>query len=1253
MSAILSDTDESDEQERTPYSILDDRREKLSVKNSFLSRPRQKFLPEGCVRDLVTRDSVITVLGWEDGRLTDSQSVLLSWILDEGRKVFLVHLYQEIGRYNIHHLHMSLSGFKKVNMTDEALLGAEESSLRRYFLSKWGWSRSKLGQLRDNTLWQFYAPVFRAGQVDYDFDAETIFPFTESVEEQRYGAFSVVHKVIIHDAHQDHGFSEVAIKEIILNRAADTIHAAEEEWDIEARNLREMNGLNHAHTVKCLATIRRGQERYFMFPWADGGSLADFFKMTESQEPNEKILDQILQQLRGLADALRHMHDFQESESSDLPEPAVEIELNGQPIAPGQESFRHGDLKPENILRFLRRDEEDSPTNVGTLKLCDMGLAKRHHVGTHYRKSPTSTKYGTRRYEAPDVVTELSRSRQYDIWSMGCITFELIIWTLYGNKKVQEFYKEMDRNSDEQNPYYEASIDGQGRKVKLHPTVRRWIEHLEKHEPECRPDAATAASELLKIVKTKLLVVDLPPHRPSKLGGQIIPGSHFEPPDAGEGRRYYRATAQAFWEALEAIDGQLKLKRISYVLTSTSRQSVLTPDHSSEPRLGMSLRQWRVVDASRRRVDYALRPQADWVFPVDNEFAAQVVRKLGEQVLVPQPNEPATLCQQCGKKNFFRAGYTDTFDRKNLYKRQMDCHLCRLLLDMHRHRSVNRVRLVRTNSMLHTPGCSSTPLLSFVRSPDNEARPNFRPIQVGFPQLPQPGSEVYFALLRLWLEDCDDRHSQCRTSNDLPLPTRLLDIGTTKESKVRLIETRENPPEERRYVALSHPWGDRETHPPFSTLKSSPGRDVASFKQEIPWGQIPATFKDAIITTRGLGIRYLWIDSLCIIQGSDGDFNQESRNMGNVFGGAYCVLAASRATGQHDGFLGKIGHREYLPIKSEGDKTFYICKTIDDFNQHVLEGHLNKRGWVLQERALARRTIYFTEKQTYFECGNGIRCQTLTRMRNEKASFLGDPNFPTKAMKENRGYRIELFQQLYRDYTRLGLTQVWDRPVAVQGLENRLLEAFGCGGKYGIFNDEYGTSNGEPNIGFFHRSLLWRRGKDQPWPPGLMRITFPPERRQTVPTWSWMGYSGGIDYLDVPFNEVIWEKQDISPIMLPEHLDESSPSSVRAQGMGSELRVTVRRFYTSRLEKRELVYDAAGSHCKDGEEYAKGECVVVAKTKDGVVDQQKRYYVLLVQATDLGPVKGESIFERVGVGYMPGTSIIDLDSNAGEKALLG
>jgi hypothetical protein len=140
-------------------------------------------------------------------------------------------------------------------------------------------------------------------------------------------------------------------------------------------------------------------------------------------------------------------------------------------------------------------------------------------------------------------------------------------------------------------------------------------------------------------------------------------------------------------------------------------------------------------------------------------------------------------------------------------------------------------------------------------------------------------------------------------------------------------------------------------------------------------------FQHAVVATRELGLEYLWIDSLCIIQGPDGDFDAEAKRMEDVFSSAFCVIAASSAHGQNDGFLDRqVRHPGCLTFEQRGMPPIYVSRFIDDFSTDVLQAPLSQRGWVLQERVLARRTFYFTERQTYWECGRGVRCETLTRM---------------------------------------------------------------------------------------------------------------------------------------------------------------------------------------------------------------------------------------------------------------------------------
>ena len=206
------------------------------------------------------------------------------------------------------------------------------------------------------------------------------------------------------------------------------------------------------------------------------------------------------------------------------------------------------------------------------------------------------------------------------------------------------------------------------------------------------------------------------------------------------------------------------------------------------------------------------------------------------------------------------------------------------------------------------------------------------------------------------------------------IPTRLIDVGDTNNEKVHLWESGNQDTVE--WIALSHQWGPL---PHYSTRRENLADHIAGIKLEY----LPATFKDAVLVTRALGCRYLWIDSLCIIQGNGGDFQHEAKHMEVYYSGAYCVIAASCASGHYAGFLRERKKRDYVALRRDvdGSAHFYICETIDNFKSDVLEGALNRRGWVLQEHALARRTIFFSESQTYWECGHGVRCETLTKLK--------------------------------------------------------------------------------------------------------------------------------------------------------------------------------------------------------------------------------------------------------------------------------
>lgn len=280
--------------------------------------------------------------------------------------------------------------------------------------------------------------------------------------------------------------------------------------------------------------------------------------------------------------------------------------------------------------------------------------------------------------------------------------------------------------------------------------------------------------------------------------------------------------------------------------------------------------------------------------------------------------------------------------------------------------------------------------------------------------------------MREWLRVCDNHKDHkkygCHSDSNSVLPTRVLDVKRRTFTKsIRLYISKNKEIGE--YIALSHCWGDfkPEDRTKFCTFK----QNIKQRRKSIDIDELPKTFRDAIRVTRGLGKRYLWIDSLCIVQDDPVDWEREAKTMEVVYSMAYCTIAATSAKNSLEGFLRPPRQREFVkisppvrPASTENDhfrrymrninrthwvtvdgmgnvideqeesdsepeeplSTLYICEHIDDFTRDVEESILNSRGWVLQERALSRRTLHFSDSQTYWECGIGVHCETLTLM---------------------------------------------------------------------------------------------------------------------------------------------------------------------------------------------------------------------------------------------------------------------------------
>lgn len=228
------------------------------------------------------------------------------------------------------------------------------------------------------------------------------------------------------------------------------------------------------------------------------------------------------------------------------------------------------------------------------------------------------------------------------------------------------------------------------------------------------------------------------------------------------------------------------------------------------------------------------------------------------------------------------------------------------------------------------------------------------------------------------------------------------------------------------------------------------------------------------------------------------------------------------------------------------------------------------------------------------------------------AEFLGDPDFPSHLYQTERGEKILRIQKLYKDYSRLGFTQPYDRPVAIDGLQQKLFQTILVEGGFGVIDDK-------EHPGWLCRSLLWAR---DPLVPTLTRIAFPHDcATSIVPSWSWMAFDGGIDYLHPDFGGFDWEP--LQPPCWP--IENNDPSNISMIATAWEYDLEA-----AGPGEGEVVFDIPGAP-----KPAKRICVVLGKAKGSLLPDSRKHWVLVIAPTARRR-KGSLVYERIGAGYMPG-----------------
>ncbi|KAI9657706.1 MAG: hypothetical protein M1821_002882 [Bathelium mastoideum] len=370
--------------------------------------------------------------------------------------------------------------------------------------------------------------------------------------------------------------------------------------------------------------------------------------------------------------------------------------------------------------------------------------------------------------------------------------------------------------------------------------------------------------------------------------------------------------------------------------------------------------------------------------------------------------------------------------------------------------------------------------------------------------------------LQKWMDECNKGHKACqrhgRHQNKRTfVPTRLLDIRSPEAQRVRIIETSQEEAITRLYVTLSHCWGTQHGfEPPCLTTQNkleftTVGVSVAS---------LPENFKQAIEVGHLLCVPYIWIDSLCIVQGDDGDFSQEAPLMHQVYRNSYCNIAAADSKDGKGGLFRERLAQDVLPTRYQAYKNLalfgsqpWVVTSKDLWADELLSTHVYSRAWVFQERMLAPRLLHFAKHQVFWDCATVSACETFPLGLPEQLddiagtdrrwrSSLQDPSSLRQQLSVGKAdYSLEQFwKNAVHYYTSCNLTKGKDKLIALWGVAKLIRDALG---------ENYGAGLWQGNL---EEQLAWRVSKCE--------LQDRPQDLRNNPTWSWASINGPIQLQD-------------------------------------------------------------------------------------------------------------------------------------------
>ncbi|RGP79769.1 heterokaryon incompatibility -domain-containing [Fusarium longipes] len=325
------------------------------------------------------------------------------------------------------------------------------------------------------------------------------------------------------------------------------------------------------------------------------------------------------------------------------------------------------------------------------------------------------------------------------------------------------------------------------------------------------------------------------------------------------------------------------------------------------------------------------------------------------------------------------------------------------------------------------------------------------------------------------LSTCPVQHESCK-SRASPLPTRVIYIGSSS-SGVRLVDSKGMV---EKYIALSHCWGGEQ---PMRTTSTN----LVDMKNNIALENMPIVFQQAISVARKLGVNYIWIDSLCIIQDSQSDWELESSQMCYYYENAHLTIATATSPTPNVPFLdhwdSKWDPIELQLVTRRGSEPL-LAQRIPDTTQD--EGVLFTRGWTMQESAMSSRTIYFTPTGLIWECIQHVVPHRFasTKLELERLGFSRALHQLRSGLTDGRDEIWAGWEKFVTWYSRRELTFPGDKLPALSGIASRVYEITKSRYLAGIWQDSLPSS------------LFWVRSINQ-------GSTVPLPDVYVAPSWSW------------------------------------------------------------------------------------------------------------------------------------------------------